>query len=699
MKSLKFWQYCFLTGFGAFVLSFLIIYGPSGFLAIAGALAIVFGVINSLLSKPAERTNNPLTSAFKRILNVNPFLISATILLWLATATISTYGGVSWYSEYRERQKVTIEGTVVTAGGDLADKATVTLFLKRHNLETWTIGGKFIFSKVDFRDEDMTHVRIHARLGSREGDAEVDLSQVNSSDVIVKLSPGDPPFRVTYLLLERQAIDFFLQGKMDRRWEEKLAGQPYIVPNNVYQSLGRLVKNFSESYRESQPIFAFYKEANGVKSDPQEVATDQPAIASYFVGGSKGDVVFLSDNVAQNLLDTIVDKSSDWKVFIDPARNQSMPYPLAFRRYINRGDFDRFAHEPIARFYSFITKDYLPPDFGYLQLRWFGICSDDPPWYAAARYVGRIVRLRIAVIENISDAPIKLGNFAFTEDDTENIHSRDAAKSQLEKSELRHEKLFPMEMLKSGEKLAIPIEMQLAKNAEATDDFETAASRPDVYNSVRTRGQLYFPGPQSGESSHGVSIPATELENMLGRSNQMVNLDREYLLGPSVDIKTLEADKVEFPFRQFDASRLVVWDQDASGSCPYVYTFSSEANAWHNEGVILRGKVGHQRESLAEKELDQFDGRILLKEKDSEDSFIDSIFVRAVYADGHEVVVYPTNAALHSVDGKRLRLRQGEEVSLSFKVPNPKDVRKFFVGAVGYYVPYKGSNYLQQSRN
>ena len=98
------------------------------------------------------------------------------------------------------------------------------------------------------------------------------------------------------------------------------------------------------------------------------------------------------------------------------------------------------------------------------------------------------------------------------------------------------------------------------------------------------------------------------------KSDQVVNLDKEYLLGPSIEIQTLEADRVEFPFRPFDSSRIVILDEYDSGSCPYVYTYSDTTKAWHNEGVILRGNVGKHRESLAEKELRLFDGRILLKE-------------------------------------------------------------------------------------
>jgi uncharacterized membrane protein len=698
MNSLRFWQYVFVIGFCAFAACSVTVFGSSWFLALAAVLAIVFGVINSLLSRPTEVENNRVVSAFKRVLNVNWPLKAAAVMLWVATLTIAFYGGLSLYWDYRERQKVTIEGTVLTAGGDLADKATVTLFLKQRNLETWTSGGKFVFSKVDFRDEDLKHVRVHARLGSREGQIEADLSPQPPAILTIKLSPGDPPFRVTYFLLEGQAIDFFLQGKVDPRWEIRLAGQPYIVPNGVYQSLGRLIKSFSESFGQTQPPLVFYKETNGVKTDPEPAAPEQPML-NYFVGSSKGDVVFLHDSIVSSLLDTIPESKQQWKVFIDPARTQSLPYPLVFRRYINRSDFRWFSDEPVSRFYSFITKDSMPPDFGYFQLQLFGICGDDPPWSMDAKYFGRRTRLRVAIVENITDTAIKLGNFSLKEDYTGTIHSRDAAQAQLQNSQLRREMLFPMEMLKPGEKIAIPIELQLAKNQDATDDLVTAASRPEIYNSIRAGGQFYFAAPEVAGPGLGISIPSSLLEEMLAASGQVVNLDKEYLLGPSIEIQTLEADRVEFPFRQFDSSRIVILDEYDSGSCPYVYTYSNTTKAWHNEGVILRGNVGKHRESLAEKELRFFDGRILLKEQDPEDTFIDSIFVRAIYADGRQFVAYPSNTSLRSIDGNRIRLRQGQQRLLSFEVPNTQNVRKFILTAVGYYVPYKTRSFQPQSGN
>jgi hypothetical protein len=154
-------------------------------------------------------------------------------------------------------------------------------------------------------------------------------------------------------------------------------------------------------------------------------------------------------------------------------------------------------------------------------------------------------------------------------------------------------------------------------------------------------------------------------------------------------IEKIEVDGVEFPFRQFDPARIVVLDATDTGSCPYVYTKSAEHQEWHNEGVILKGRVGLIKESLDEKILRRFNGKLLIREQDPEDSFIDSLFIKVIYRDGKEIVIYPKNRLLNSVDGKRIKMRQGDELFLSFDIPESGNVEKYILGAIGYYVPYQ----------
>ncbi len=694
MNSIRLWQWTFLIGVTALLLSSVLVFGPSLFAAIATAVAISIGVINLLLSKPVANNNNRLLSALKETLNVNRFLKAATVTVWLATLSISSYGGLIVYSDFKERQKITIEGLVLTAGDYPADKATVVLYLKQGNLQTVTSNGKFTFAKIDLSAETIKKVKIHAHLGSKEGEAEIDLSTGGPQNLVIKLSPGDPPFRVTYFLLEDQAINFLLQGKVDERWEAKLAGQPFIVPNRVYQSLSRLIKNFSKN---SVAIsVGFYKEEGGRRSEPQ---SGQNPIKSSFVGSSDGGFVPIY-SAAPELLGTLTDNKQQWRVFLDPVKKASLPDTLVFRKFVNQQDLALLSHEPIGKFYEFITKEYMPPDFGYVELYLSGVCGDDPPQYVWAKYIGRKLSLRIAVIENVTNEPIKLGPFAIRENATEKIYSQDENSSLLEKNELKRETWFPMELLKPGEKIIIPIEMQLGIDKDrVSNNLIIAANNQDLYNELQLRQQLYFLIPEIVTYPvTGVSIPSTAIEAMLSKSTSMVTLEKEYLLGPSIRVENLKVDNVEFPFRQFDPAKIIIFDESDSGSCPYVYTYSSEDKAWRNEGVILYGRTGLREESLDEKQLSRFDGRILIKEKDPEDSFIDSIYIKAISENGDVTMLYPRNRALRSNDGNRIKLKQGEQLMLFFDIPKDLKANKYVLGAVGYYVPYRPlSNPISQS--
>ena len=96
-------------------------------------------------------------------------------------------------------------------------------------------------------------------------------------------------------------------------------------------------------------------------------------------------------------------------------------------------------------------------------------------------------------------------------------------------------------------------------------------------------------------------------------------------------------------------------------------------------------------EGLSEKVLSIFGGKVLLKEEDSETSYIDILYLKGKKSDGSTVVLYPRNAVLREEDGKYLRLNRGDQIEVTFdesaNIPGLHDVS---IVAFGYYV-LKGS--------
>jgi len=95
------------------------------------------------------------------------------------------------------------------------------------------------------------------------------------------------------------------------------------------------------------------------------------------------------------------------------------------------------------------------------------------------------------------------------------------------------------------------------------------------------------------------------------------------------------------------------------------------------------------RESSDEMLLSRFDGRVLLKENDPEDSFIDLVQIRARSRDGSETLLYPKNAKLRFVDGDYVELKRGQQLLIEFDVPEGFVAREYLLLASGYYIPYR----------
>ena len=164
----------------------------------------------------------------------------------------------------------------------------------------------------------------------------------------------------------------------------------------------------------------------------------------------------------------------------------------------------------------------------------------------------------------------------------------------------------------------------------------------------------------------------------------------EYVYGPSVTLAAIEIDERDYVVREYDPKFLLITSEgEEAGSCPYVYTYSAEQGRWLEEGVILPGINEKYKEATDEKLLRGFNGRILIKEKDPEDSFIDSMFIKAVAPDGRESILYPRNARLRFSDAEYLKLKQGDQVVVDFDLPKDFIAHQYVLVTRGYYVPYK----------
>ncbi|HTP07325.1 MAG TPA: tetratricopeptide repeat protein [Anaerolineae bacterium] len=123
-------------------------------------------------------------------------------------------------------------------------------------------------------------------------------------------------------------------------------------------------------------------------------------------------------------------------------------------------------------------------------------------------------------------------------------------------------------------------------------------------------------------------------------------------------------------------------------ACPYVYTFDPQQNHWQFDTTILYKLVGPQAKATQARRLARFDGRLLIREVEPEVSYIDSLEVRLIAADGREIILKPDSVLLSAIDQRYLVLQQGDQQVLTFNVPEGiLPAREAAVIATGYYVP------------
>ncbi|MEK6282748.1 MAG: carboxypeptidase-like regulatory domain-containing protein [Acidobacteriota bacterium] len=587
-----------------------------------------------------------------------------------------------------EAQKVTIEGLVLSASGDPADNAVVTLFLTKKKEVVTAPGGKFSFPKVDLSNEPSKSVRIRASWQTHEAEITADLKNGPPDALTIRLPPGDPPFRVTYFVLEGQAIDFLLRHKMNARWEEKLGGQPFIVPNEVSKALSQLIKSYSE-----KSGYTFFEIENKGKNKSYDLTTEEYDV-NFFTGSDQSSNLDISD--PRDLISSMKDERQPWRVFYSKNAKKIGIDALVFRKFIDRNDLGLCEDSLFKSFYQHITKDYMPPDFGYVDI-YFEVpvegCGDDetsPIKYVMTKVVGRSMGLRIAVLENISKEPIGLGNFALKGNKQEGLRTRDQDKATLESQPAEQQALFPQRLLNPGEKIVIPLELPLSYEKGQFSGYEdetpiTPKVRDGVVNELKEISEIKFPmfAPNSD-----FIVNARTVENILNRPSEDFRLNKEYLYGPSMSIESLEVDRVSYPFRQFDSARIIITGGTEGGSCPYVYTYSPDGESWRSEGVILYGINARRKKTTDEKELSRFDGRLLIKEKEPEDSFLDAVYIKAILVDGREAILLPKNKTLRFADNDYLRLTQGEEIRIDFDISHIPITSNYILKVVGYYIPH-----------
>lgn len=545
------------------------------------------------------------------------------------------------------------------------------------------------------------------------------------------LASSKTPLRVTYTLLDGYAIDLFLRGQINRRMSAE-TGNAFIIKNSAFKTLSYLVNNFSV-VKEDYELTAFHV------TDGEKSYSARRLANSYvrnrrglFVGsGDEGlawHTMIVQQESLPDLVNSLNDPAQPWRTFLNVLELQTgqttevrqqeteslrrsrrrrsgviqrsrKMNSFLFRKFAERSDLERVEPDTLADFYLYVTRNYMPPDFAELELALAVRTSDDDgcelPSDAAGTVStystlhGPFLSLRIALIENTSPQSVRLGKFIVKENRSEQLRRRQEDQETLVAQTPRRENLFPLITLKPGEKIAIPIEMLIKRGDEELTARREASPIPgEAIDELKRNGGMVFPLIEETSKTE-IKIKAEVIENIINRPKIDFTAAKEYVYGPSFEIEAVEIENRDYLFRKGDPRNLVITAEGEGGSCPYIYTYSASRKSWLTQGVILHNVNKKEKETTDEKPLLEFDGRILIKEKDPEDSFIDSMFIRAISPDGSETILYPQNKKLRHSDEDYLKLKQGEQLIVNFNLPKNFISRKYVLVAKGYYIPYR----------
>ncbi len=273
----------------------------------------------------------------------------------------------------------------------------------------------------------------------------------------------------------------------------------------------------------------------------------------------------------------------------------------------------------------------------------------------------------------------------------------------------RKQYLFEGAILKAGESLVIPLEMSVQMDKSNLDYLKVYPDEktlpippgeyPDLIKTIEAEGGLKTSRLERrrGKSQPiDTTVKPNSFATILNRDKQGFPHLQEYLFGHSVRLESIEINKFGYLLRPFNPSSLYIISEtddegnvieSEAGSCPYVYTYSRFAQSWLREGVVLYGRSSKAKESEDAIDLTRFDGRVLLKELDAEESFIDAIYVRARNGDGTQTILYPDEMKLRSVDGEYVHLQQRDQLLLHFPLPRGFAAQEYSLVATGYYIP------------
>ncbi|MFA3920558.1 hypothetical protein [Ruegeria hyattellae] len=570
--------------------------------------------------------------------------------------------------------------------------------------------------------------------------------------VCYKDSNQKPKFRVVYYRLGGIGQSFLINGKLSPEWEKYLGGQQAIVNNPIHKEIRTLTDRFGQEIWGSDlwGKVGFEGGDFGMSLADYARQVDVGVTVSQGEAGAipelrQGDgwnvfgqgLLFIPDlDAAESLFirgaipagyAAFWGSSSESMRWVEQGQRMTAPtlwrslnsadlenYEARYDAYLGRAlnisndakdmsslrqrsdrgkfanagaGFDhgrRIEHRTLEAL-RYVARNGLPENYALVT----GEPGVHYGWSFTAHT--RSADLLVAVLENVGDQPIDVGAFTIAETGEMTLRRHAETQTLLEAATPVEKRLWPPGVLASGEKLIIPVRIEMPLIPEYFDWIASGyrdnfADGEAIRNEAVSSGQtpIMFVHP----SETGNALFALNAEDL--PTGRIPNLVERFEYGPAWAIRGLEIDGKTYDFRQHDPNNFILFAGGGIGSCPYIYTYHSDGEIWVEENHFLFGATSPGKKRTEELELRHFEGRLEIREKEHELAHLDQITLILRDDKGGETAypaVWPD--VLAEMDGQELILGYGERTEVHFDLPDGVwEGKTALVSATGYYVPF-----------
>lgn len=586
---------------------------------------------------------------------------------------------------------------------------------------------------------------------STSGDCSPVISEVTGNvSVVCNLGgPSGPKFSVSYYRVSGIGLSFLLDGKLSPDWEKRLGGQQAIVRNDVSKEARRFIDRFATpitgtylfgqagSNEDVSENLADYVKTidptvQTIEGEYSEfVELDPEKWRAYYGGGRTGalfipdtraaETLFATDRWPQGYNAIYNDLTGDGMSLLQ-AEGKLRPPPMMWR-WLTEDDLDQFesgyaeyvrrvltqavptaggtpidvaGHESFEEVVTshhsralmkgidsvrYLTREGMPDRFMMVQ----GDLGAHYGW--AFTSTPRDFQMLVAVMENTGPSAIEIGEFELRATKAMNIRTATQSLALLDASPARQQRVFPIGVLKPGEKILIPVRIELALSDFYVDRQEELDDL--AFHGRSAQRALAAIGNRSITAIDYNSVGLFTKPASSFPSQTVPEVVERFEYGPAWRIDTVVVNGQTMGFRQHDPNNFMILAGAEVGSCPFAFSYQPDSDLWLNEGHFLLGATAPDLKRTEDKPLPNFKGRVMVRELEHEIAMLDMIHLKLTDADGVETVFKPINPALRDEDGVELRLAYGEGVELDFGLTEDDwRGKQASLVAAGYYINF-----------